>query len=61
MEDLELGNEDKEDDGVSEYIQYYGLKITTNKSRCTIDYRNSSNGYYGGYLDLVSPLPKDDD
>ena len=35
-----------------EYIQYYGLKITTKKGRCVIDYRNASNGYYGGELVL---------
>jgi len=31
-------------------ISYYGLKITTEKGRCVIDYRNDSNGYYGGAL-----------
>jgi hypothetical protein len=34
-------------DGV---IAYYGCKITTTKGRAVIDYRNSSNGYYGGNL-----------
>jgi hypothetical protein len=29
-------------------VDYYGLKITTDKGRCVIDYRNDSNGYYGG-------------
>ena len=31
-------------------IQYYGCKITTDKGSCIIDYRNESNGYYGGNL-----------
>lgn len=31
-------------------IQFYGCKITTDKGDITIDYRNSSNGYYGGDL-----------
>jgi hypothetical protein len=31
-------------------IQYYGFKIETTKGTCIIDYRNSSNGYYGGNL-----------
>jgi len=32
--------------------EYYGLKIVTNKGRAVIDYRNDSNGYYGGSLDI---------
>jgi hypothetical protein len=31
-------------------IEYYGCKITTDKGDIVIDYRNSSNGYYGGNL-----------
>lgn len=31
-------------------IAYYGCKISTTKGACVIDYRNSSNGYYGGNL-----------
>lgn len=31
-------------------VRYYGLKITTDKGRAVIDYRNDSNGYYGGNL-----------
>lgn len=33
-----------------EEIQFYGLKIVTNHGDMMIDYRNSSNGYYGGSL-----------
>ena len=33
-----------------EEMQYYGCKITTQKGYALIDYRNSSNGYYGGNL-----------
>lgn len=33
-----------------EEMQYYGCKITTGKGYALIDYRNSSNGYYGGSL-----------
>ena len=32
-------------------VQYYGLKITTDKGSAVIDYRNNSNGYYGGSLE----------
>jgi hypothetical protein len=31
-------------------IAYYGCKIHTEKGSCLIDYRNSSNGFYGGLL-----------
>lgn len=31
-------------------ISYYGCKITTDNGSCIIDYRNESNGYYGGSL-----------
>jgi hypothetical protein len=31
-------------------VAYYGLKITTDKGSAVIDYRNNSNGYYGGRL-----------
>ncbi len=40
----DLGN------GDAECIQYYGFKITTEKGDIVIDYRNESNGYYGGNL-----------
>ena len=30
----------------------YGYVITTDRGRCTIAFRNSSNGYYGGELHL---------
>ena len=33
--------------------QYYGLKITTDKGDIVIDYRNLSNGYYGGSLEFT--------
>ena len=36
--------------GAYEVIQYYGLKITTDKGDILIDYRNESNGYYSGNL-----------
>lgn len=39
-------------------VSYYGLRITTNKGISVIDYRNDSNGYYGGYLELsLRPKP----
>ena len=31
-----------------EVVAYYGFRITTAKGQCTIDFRNDSNGHYGG-------------
>jgi len=31
-------------------VAYYGFKIITDKGEIIIDYRNDSNGYYGGDL-----------
>lgn len=31
-------------------VSYYGFKITTDKGDLVIDYRNDSNGFYGGNL-----------
>jgi hypothetical protein len=34
----------------SDYLQFYGCKISTDHGEIVIDYRNDSNGYYGGSL-----------
>ena len=31
-------------------LQFYGCKISTDRGEIVIDYRNDSNGYYGGNL-----------
>lgn len=31
-------------------LQFYGCKIVTDRGEIVIDYRNDSNGYYGGSL-----------
>lgn len=33
-----------------EVVSYYGAKIITDKGEMVIDYRNDSNGYYGGNI-----------
>lgn len=43
-----------------ECVQYYGLKITTTKGSCVIDYRNNSNGYYGGDIHVHVLKEKED-
>lgn len=45
-----VASKTKHEDHYEEEMQYYGFKITTAKGVCTIEYRNSSNGYYGGNL-----------
>jgi hypothetical protein len=37
-----------------EAIAYYGCTVFTEYGRLVIDYRNSSNGYYGGNLEVVT-------
>lgn len=44
--DLDLPSQDKDGD----LLQFYGLKLTTDKGDLVLDYRNESNGYYGGRL-----------
>lgn len=34
----------------SEVLTFYGCKIVTDRGEIVIDYRNDSNGYYGGSL-----------
>lgn len=36
-----------------EYDEAYGYKLTTDKGYADIVFRNSSNGYYGGSLELL--------
>lgn len=50
---LEAGDIDMPDLGSpSEYecVQYYGFELKTDKGHMVVDYRNESNGYYGGRL-----------
>lgn len=47
VEELCLGSQSPDEYDV---IQFYGMKITTDKGELVLDYRNSSNGYYGGNL-----------
>lgn len=41
-----------ENPGEYEHIQYYSTVIKTNKGQLELEYRNSSNGYYGGWLTI---------
>lgn len=46
-EDIEL-NSDKDDE--SGTLQFYGIRLVTDEGEIIIDYRNESNGYYGGWM-----------
>jgi len=48
--DLDLDLIQEEYDENLECVAFYGYKIITNKGEIVIDYRNASNGYYGGNL-----------
>jgi len=34
-------------------LQLYGIKLTTELGNSRIEFRNSSNGYYGGWVEFV--------
>lgn len=51
VEDLEMPEGRKSEfHPDSEELAFYGCKIVTGKGDIVIDYRNDSNGYYGGNL-----------
>jgi hypothetical protein len=54
IEDVAMPDETEQD---GEYIKYYGIALRTDKGICRIEYRNSSNGYYGGSLQQVGLAP----
>jgi hypothetical protein len=41
-----------------EYDQVYGYCLVTDGGVCEIVYRNSSNGYYGGFLRVNQDSPQ---
>lgn len=47
LEANDTGGLPDSDDGC---MQYYGFELKTNKGHMVLDYRNQSNGYYGGSL-----------
>lgn len=52
VDDLDMPQDDKPSafHKDPESLAFYGCKITTDKGEIVIDYRNDSNGYYGGSL-----------
>ena len=39
--------------------QAYGFEIGTDRGKCVIVFRNSSNGYYGGWMNMHDKIPAD--
>lgn len=39
-------------------IEWDFIKITTHKGKATLEFRNQSNGYYGGWLERITDQPK---
>lgn len=50
VENLDMPQTPRDEGDYDDVTVCYGLKITTAKGTCTLDYRNESNGYYGGDL-----------
>lgn len=50
VEDVDLGKPDESNEE-HECLRFYGCKIHTERGSSLLDYRNSSNGYYGGSLE----------
>ena len=50
VEDLDLSHLGNDNHPEHDCLQVYGTKIITDRGELVIDYRNSSNGYYGGNL-----------
>jgi hypothetical protein len=44
------------DENEHQCLRFYGCRITTDRGQAVIDYRNSSNGYYGGSLEWPSTV-----
>ena len=50
LDAVELDLPDQTQTDEYEVIAFYGLKLITDKGDLVLDYRNESNGYYGGNL-----------
>lgn len=50
VEDIDLPEPTPAENEGRDVLQKYGVRIDTDKGTAVIDYRNESNGYYGGSL-----------
>lgn len=51
VQDLDMPPVPDQAEDTYEYLQIYGFKIVTDRGEVVVDFRNESNGYYGGSLD----------
>jgi hypothetical protein len=51
VEQIDMGSEDSKE---HDCLAFYETRIKTTAGEVVVEYRNSSNGYYGGSLDLRS-------
>lgn len=54
VEDIDMPDADDDMEG-RDCVRFYGMQMTTDKGIFLVEYRNESNGYYGGSLDLIYP------
>ena len=52
-DDPVCGCRDRRDCAHHDTLSLYGYRIETDTATATLDFRNDSNGYYGGYLEYV--------
>lgn len=54
--EVELGDHDKQRDDLENCISVYGYTLKTQHGYSDIEFRNESNGYYGGYCEYRPEL-----
>lgn len=58
VQDREMWTEEEtkkaESEGSYDVLSLYGYLLKTDKGTCDIEFRNDSNGYYGGSADLTT-------
>lgn len=47
----------KNNDYEPDVLALYGFMLKTDKGTCDVEFRNESNGYYGGYCELTESIP----
>jgi hypothetical protein len=57
--EVEMPDAPDDGKGRQESDLLYGFRLTTTGGRADVEFRNSSNGYYGGRLDSVDWIPPD--
>lgn len=61
VEEVEMPEGRWNDESGGELIQFYGYAIKSPRGVCRVEFRNESNGYYGGSLctTYIRNVPKD--